>query len=88
MPNERIREIMKAKNIQPLRLPQRISNISKLDGINDPKLPKQIAKELAGREDVLEIQYYEFTGKDQKGEYRVKLKSSDNFNICIFYTSL
>ena len=87
MPNERIREIMKAKNIKPLKLPQRFSNVEKLEGINDQKLPKQISKELAGREDVLEIQYYQFAGNDEKGEYRVKLKSSDNFNICIFYTS-
>ena len=78
---------MKAKNIKPLKLPQRFSNVEKFEGINDPKLPKQISKELASREDVLEIQYYQFAGNDEKEEYRVKLKSSDNFNICIFYTS-
>ena len=79
---------MKTKNIKPLKLPQRFSNVDKLDGIDDPKLPKQIAKDLAGREDVLEIQYYKFADDDQKGEYRVKLKSSDKYNICIFYTSI
>ena len=62
---------MNAKNIKPLKLPQRFSNVEKLEGINDPKLPKQISQELAGREDVLEIQYYQFAGNDEKGEYRV-----------------
>ena len=77
---------MKTKNIKPLKLPQRFSNVDKFDGIDDPKLPKQIAKELAGRDDVLEIQYYKFAGDDQKGEYRVKLKSSDNYNIHCYIT--
>ena len=79
---------MKAKNIKPLQLPRRFSDIIKLDGISDPKLPEQIRKELAGRDDVLEIHYYSFADDNDKGEFRIKIKSSDNYNICIFYTSI
>ena len=77
---------MKANNIKPIRLPP-VPKEVKLDGINDPKLPKQIAKDLAGRDDVLEIHQY-LHPQERSKEYRIKLKSSDAYNICIFYTAI
>ena len=58
-----------------------------LDGIEDPKVPRQIAEKLAKRNDVLEVVYFPPAQTKVKGEYRIKLKSSDEFNIFVFYTA-
>ena len=76
---------MEAHNIKPLKLPPKYSRPIKLDGIKDPKLPRQIAEELAERNDVLEVAYFPPAQTKVKGEYRIKLKSSDEFNIFILY---
>ena len=86
MPNKRIQELMKAKNIKPIKLPKRQHKIIKLDGIDDPRLPKQIAQELAGRNDVREIVYHIYGDDETKREYQVNLNSSDGFYTCLFYT--
>lgn len=77
---------MKANNIKPIKIPQGFSEEVKLDGINDPKLPKEIAQDLADRDDVLEVCQY-LRPRQKSREYRIKLKSSDAYNICIFYTA-
>ena len=78
---------MEAHIIKPLKLPPKYSCPIKLDGIKDPKLPRQIAEELAERNDVLEAAYFPPAQTKVKGEYRIKLESSDEFNIFIFYTA-
>ena len=70
---------MEAHNIKPLKMPPKYSRPIKLDGIEDPKLPR--------RNDVLEVVYFPPAQTKVKGEYRIKLKSSDEFNIFIFYTA-
>ena len=37
---------MKERNIQPIRLPNNISKAIILSGLNDTRLPKQIAEEI------------------------------------------
>ena len=68
-------------------MPPKYSRPIRLDGIQDPKLPKQIAEELTKRNDVLEVVYFPPAQTKVKGEYRIKLKSSDLFNDFIFYTA-
>ena len=46
---------MEAHNIKPLKMPPKYSRPIKLDGIEDPTVPRQIAEELAKRNDVLEV---------------------------------
>ena len=75
------------RNIKPLKMPPKYSCPIKLDGIQDAKLPKQIAEELTKRNDVLEVVYFPPAETKVKGEYRIKLKSSDEFNIFIFYNA-
>ena len=72
---------MEAHNIKPLKMPPKYSRPIKLDGIEDPKVPRQIAEELAKRNDVLEVVYFPPAQTKVKGEYRIKLKSSDEFHI-------
>ena len=88
MPSKRLQHLMEAHNIKPLKLPPKYSRPIKLDGIKDPKLPRQIAEELAERSDVLEVAYFPPAQTKVKGEYRIKLKSSNEFNIFIFYTAI
>ena len=78
---------MEVHNIKPLKLPPKYSCPIKLDSINDPKLPRPIAEELAERNDVLEVAYFPPAQTKVKGEYRIKLKTSDEYNIFIFYTA-
>ena len=40
---------MESHNIKPLKMPPKYSRPIKLDGIEDPKLPRQIAEELTKR---------------------------------------
>ena len=68
-------------------MPPKYSCPIKLDGIEDPKVPRQIAEELAKRNDVLEVAYFPPAQTKVKGEYRRKLKSSDEINNFIFYTA-
>ena len=65
-------------------MPPKYSRPIKLDGIEDLKLPRQIAEELAKRNDVLEVVYFPPAQAKIKGQYRIKLKSSDEFNIFMF----
>ena len=88
MPSKRLQHLIEAHNIKPLKLPPKYSRPIKLDGIKDPKLPRQIAEELAERSDVLEVAYFPPAQTKVKGEYRIKLKSSDEFNIFIFYAAI
>ena len=83
MPSKRLQHLMEAHNIKPLKLPPKYSRPIKLDGIKDPKLPRQIAE----RNDVLEVVYFPPAQTKVKGQYRIKLESSDEFNIFIFYTA-
>ena len=78
---------MESHNIKPLKMPPKYSRHTKLDGIEDPKLPRQIAEELTKPNDVLEVVYFPPAQTKVKGEYQIKLKSSDEFNIFIFYTA-
>ena len=75
---------MEAHNIKPLKMPPKYSRPIKLDGIEDPR---QIKDELTKRNDVLEVVYFPPAQTKVKGEYRIKLKSSDEFIIFIFYTA-
>ena len=87
MPSKRLQDLMEAHYIKPLKMRPKFSRPIKLDGIEDPKLPRQVAEELTKRNDVLEVVYFPPAQTKLKGEYRIKLKSSDEFNIFIFYTS-
>ena len=87
MPSKRLQDLMEARNIKPLKMPPKYSRPIKLDGIEDPKVPRQIAEELAKRNDVLEVVYFPPAQTKVKGEYRIKHKSSDECNIFIFYTA-
>ena len=87
MPSERLQDVMEAHNIKPLKMPPKYSRPIKVDSIEDPKLPRQIAEELAKRNDVLEVAYFLPAQTKVKGEYRTKLRFSDEFNIFIFYTA-
>ena len=49
---------MEAHNIKPLKMSPKYSRPIKLDNIEDPKLPRQFAEELAKRNDVLEVVYF------------------------------
>ena len=68
-------------------MPPNYSRPIKLDGIDDPRVPKQIAEELAKRNDVSEVVYFPPARTKVKGEYRIKLNSSDEVNNFIFYTA-
>ena len=73
-------------NIPPLRLTRNFANHIKSDEIDDPRLPQQIAEELAGREDVLEKTFFPATiSRRTKEQYRIKLNSSFDFATYIFY---
>ena len=82
-----MQEVMKARNIEPFKLPPKYSHPVKLDGIHDPRLPKQIAQELSQRNDVVEIHHFPAARMLNHEEYRVKLLSSDEYNTFIFYTA-
>ena len=75
MPNKRLQDLMEARNIKPRKMPPKYSGPIKLDGIQVPKLPRQIAEELAKRNDVLEVVYFPPEQTKVKGEYQIKLKS-------------
>ena len=75
MPKKRLQDVMEAHFIKPLKRPPKYSRPIILDGIEDPKLPKQIAEELTKRNDF-------------KGEFRIKLKSSDEYSIFIIYNAV
>ena len=79
--------VVVGKRIKPLKMPPKYSRPIKLDGIEDPNVPRQIAEELAKRNDVLEVVYFPPAQTKVKSEYRIKLKSSDEFNIFMFYTA-
>ena len=70
-----------------LKMPPKYSRPIKLDGIENPKLSRELAEELSTRTDVLEVVYFPPVQTKVKGEYRIKLKSTDEFNIFIFYTA-
>ena len=88
MPNERLQRLMKEKNISVLKLaPNKTTpDPIMLTGINDPRLPRQISKELKKETDIIEIVYLPPSNPNQAGQYRVTLKWSDDFNACIFNT--
>ena len=69
-------------------MPPKYSRPIKLDGIEDPKLPRQTAEELAKRNDVLVVVYFQPSQTKVEGEDQIKLKSSDEFNIFIFSTAI
>ena len=74
------------RNIAPFRLPTNFTNHIQLDAIGDPRLPKQMAEELARREDVLEGTFFSASySRRRKEEYRIKLKFT-NFGTFIFHT--
>ena len=58
MSNRRLQELIKTHNLPVLRLITSFANRKKLDRLDDPRLPKQIA-ELAGREDVIEKIFFQ-----------------------------
>ena len=68
-------------------MPPKCSRPIKFDGIEDPKVPRQIAGEMGKRNDVPEVVYFPPAQTKVKSEYRIKLKSSDEFDIFIFYTA-
>ena len=84
MPSKRLQLLMESHNIKPLKMPPKYSRPIKLDAIEDPKVPRQIAEEMAKRNDVLEVVYFPPAQTKVKGKYRIKLKSSDEFNIFYF----
>ena len=88
MPSKRLQDLKEAHNIKPLKMPPECSRPIKLDGIEDPTLPRQIAEELAKPNDVLEVIYFPPAQAKVKGKYRIKLKSSDEFNYFIFFTAI
>ena len=55
MPSKRLQDLTEAHNIKPLKMPPKYSRPIKLDGTDDPILPRQIAEELTKRNDVLEV---------------------------------
>ena len=82
--NRRLQELIGTLNMPPLRLTTNITNHIKLDGIDDPRLPKQIAEQVAGREDVLEISFFPASiARRTAEEYRIKLNSSNEFTTYI-----
>ena len=77
---------MKERNIQPLRLPNNISKAIILSGLNDTRLPKQIAKDIQCTPGVTQIAMYQSDAKRKTCDSRITIKSSDAFNKYIFYT--
>ena len=75
---------METHNIKPLKMPPKYSRPIKLGDIEDPR---QNAKELAKRNDVLEVVYCPPAQTNVKGKYRIKLESGEKLNIFIFYTA-
>ena len=76
---------MKERNIQPIRLPNNISKAIILSGLNDTRLPKQIAEEIQCTPGVTQIAMYQSDAK-KTFDFRISIKSSDAFNKYIFYT--
>ena len=76
---------MEAHNIKLLKIPPKYTRPIKLDDIEDPKLPKQTAEELAKRNDVLENVYFSSAQTKAKNEYRMKLKSNKEFDNLYCY---
>ena len=87
MPSKQQQDRMEVHNIKPLKMPPKYSRSIKFDGIENPKVPRQIPLALGKRNDVLEVVYFPPAQTKVKGEYRIKLKSKDEFNIFIFYTA-
>ena len=89
MSNKRLQDLMKKHNVPPLNvMPPKYSHPIILTGIDDSRLPKQIANDLQNRKDVLEVTYFPPAPQTKRREeYRIKLKSSDDYNVYIFYTS-
>ena len=67
---------MEAHNIKPLKMPPKYSRPIKLDGIEDPKLPRQIAEELTERNDMLEVVYFPPAQTKVKGAGEYQTNSS------------
>ena len=83
MPNARLTQLMKDKNIKPLNLPPP-PKVKYLSGKDDPRLPSQIYNDIKDRNDVKDI--VEFPGlKHGKKQYRVTFKKNSDFNISTFY---
>ena len=59
---------MEAHNVEPLKMPPKYFRPFKLDGIETPKVPRQIAEELTKRNDVLEVVYFSPAQTTVKGE--------------------
>ena len=84
MSSQRLQNLMKELNIQPLELPPPPDPII-LSGIDDHLSPKQIAEELKSRKDFLEIASLPPYGRRTKCQHRVTFKKSDEFNTNVFY---
>ena len=67
MPSKRLQDFTEAHNIKPLKMPPKYSRSIKLDGVEDPKSPRQIAEELTKRNDVLEVVYFPPAQTNVKG---------------------
>ena len=74
---------MKERNIQPIRLPNNSKAII-LSGLNDTRLPKQIAKDIQCTPGVTQIAMYQSDAKRKTCDFRITIKSSDAFNKYIF----
>ena len=83
MPNERILRVMREKNVPPIQLPKLPEPII-LAGIDDPRLPAQIANDIRVRKDISEIALFP-AYKNFKNQFRITLKKSNDYNVCIFY---
>ena len=84
MSNQRLKKLMKELKIPQLKIPPPPEPII-LSGIHDHLLPKQIAEELAAREDIVEIAYIPPYGRRTRCQYRVTFKRNEDFNVHIFY---
>ena len=78
---------MKEQNIPPLgRIYFKQMEPIILDGINDSRLPVQIAEEIQHMPNIIEVTMLPPNKKRTNPDFRITLKSSDEFNKYLFYT--
>ena len=63
---------MEAQYVKPLKMPPKYFHPIKPDGIRDPKLPKQIAEQLAKRSDMFGVVYFPPAQTNVKSKYRIQ----------------
>ena len=84
MSSRRIQELMKERNIPPLSIERLEPQV--LSGVDDTRIPEEIREEIRNLRDVEEVAMFLLNSRRKTHDFRITLKSSDDFRKFIFYT--